>query len=193
MRRTYRFFRWSVLLLILLLLVPGCKSKSGLTQDDNYTISIVSPQGQTQSIPVQLGWNSNMVVVQKFLMEATFTLSDLHTLKTPSQESEPPANPTEIASKPLEADKLDQNKGPAKSTVTVKAIFPESRVFYLTINDRNEELTLNSIEIEIDGSQPGRVILNDHQILQGIPDPNLKPSFDEFLKMLNGTTIEKSI
>lgn len=193
MRRTHRFYCWSALLLLLLLLVPGCKSKSGLTQHDNYTITIISPQGDPQSFPVQLSWNSNMVVVQKFLMEATFTLSDLNTPESPSLESTPPSNPSEIAPELLTSDELDKNEQPQKSTVLIKALFPESRIFNLTINDNSEELILDSIEIEIEGSQPGRVILNDHLILQGINDPNLKPAFDELLKMLNGTALKDSI
>lgn len=107
-------------------------------------------------------------------MEATFTLSDLHTIKSTSANA-----------KVSEASELLSDK-----TVLIKAQFPESRVFNLTIDEEVQDLTLNSIEIEVDGSQPGRVILNDTLIFQGIPDPNLKPSFDEFLKMLRTTVPE---
>lgn len=174
MRRTHKFYRWLALLLLLLLLIPGCKSKSGLTQDDNYSITLISPKGQVQSFPVQLSWNSNMVVVQKFLMEATFTLSDLHTIKNTSANA-----------KVSEVSELLSDK-----TVLIRAQFPESRVFNLTIDEEVHDLLLDSIEIEVDGSHPGRVILNDTLIFQGIPDTNLKPSFDEFLKMLRTTVPE---
>lgn len=178
MSHTHKFYRWFAFLLIVLLIIPGCKSKSGLTQDDNYSITVISRHGEIQSSPVQLSWNSNMVVVQKFLMEATFTLSDLHTMENRSNKSN--------KSNDINGESEITNMG----TILIKAQFPESRVFNLTIDDQSRELTLDSIEIEIDGSQPGRVILNDALTLQGIPDPNLKPSFDELVKMLHGTTPE---
>lgn len=173
MSGTRKFYRWLALLLLLLLLIPGCKGKSGLSQDDNYSITTVSPQGQSQSFPVELSWNSNMVVVQKFLMEATFTLSDLHTIDQP-------------------LDKSSETKSPNKSIILIKAKFPQSRVFNLTINGKAQDLTLDSIEIEVDGPQPGRVTLNDTYVLQGIPNPNLKNTFDELLKMLRASAAKSS-
>ncbi|HVJ50368.1 hypothetical protein [Desulfitobacterium sp.] len=168
MSRNPKIYRWFALLLLLLLLIPGCASKSGLTQDDNYSITVISPNGQTQNIPVRLSWNSNMVVVQKLLMEATFIISDLQTKENP----------------------LDESNLADKSTILLKAQFSQSRVFHLTIDEHVQDLKLNSIKIEVAGLHPGRVILNEDMILQGIPDPNLKPAFDEFINMLRTSTSE---
>lgn len=165
MSRNHNITLRFVLLLLLLLLLPGCANKSGLTQDDNYSITVISPQGVARNIPVQLRWNANMVVVQKLLMEATFVISDLKT-------AEKPPDPAALAN----------------STVLLKVQFPQSRVFTLTIDKQVQELTLDSIEIEVEGPQPGRVILNGSRTLQGITDPNLKPAFDEFMNMLNAST-----
>ncbi|AHF06721.1 hypothetical protein DESME_06350 [Desulfitobacterium metallireducens DSM 15288] len=154
-------------MLLLLLFISGCASKPGLTQDDNYSIVVISPKGQVQNIPVQLKWNSNKVVVQNLLMETTFILSDLRTSENPPNES-----------------------ALANSTVLLKAQFPQSRVFNLNIDGRVQDFNLDSIEIEVEGPHQGRVILNETQTLQGIPDSNLKPTFDEFMNMLRTSTSE---
>lgn len=165
MSSKHKIYRWFALSLLLLLLIPGCTSKPGLTQDDNYSIVVISPKGQTQNIPVRLKWNSNMVVMQKLLMEATFVLSDLQTTENPQDES-----------------------ALANSTVMLKAQFPQSRVFDLNIDKYVQELKLDSIAIEVEGPNQGRVILNETITLQGIPDSNLKPAFDEFMNMLCTST-----
>lgn len=167
MRTKHKVLRWVALALLLLLLIPGCSAKTGLKQDDSYSIIVISPKGQSQTFPVKLSWNSNRVVLEKLLIEATFVLSDLHTSENPA-----------------DASALSQ------STVMLRASFPQSRVFTLTIDDRPRDLDLNSIEIEVEGAHQGRVILNDTLILQGIPDPSLKPAFDEFLNMLRIAAFE---
>ena len=159
--------RWVALTLLLLLFIPGCSNKSGLKQEDSYSIIVISPKGQSQIFPVKLSWNSNRVVMQKLLMEATFVLSDLHTLENP-----------------------DESSALSQATVWLRVSFPQSRTFNLTIDNKPRDLDLNSIEIEVEGPHQGRVILNDTLILQGIPDPSLKPAFDEFLNMLRIAAFE---
>lgn len=165
MSSKHKVYRWFPIVLLLLLLIPGCTSKPGLTQDDNYSIDVISPKGPAQNIPVRLKWNSNRVVVQKLLMETTFILSDLQTTENPPDESVL-----------------------TTSTVMLRAQFPQSRVFNLNIDNHVQELNLNSIEIEVEGPHQSRVILNETVILQGIPDSNLKPAFDEFMTMLSTST-----
>lgn len=167
LKTKHKVLHWAVLTLIILLLIPGCSAKTGLKQDDSYSIVVISPKGESQNFPVKLSWNSNMVVMQKLLMEATFVLSDLHTSENPPKASALP-----------------------QSTVMLRASFPQSRIFTLTIDNQSRDLDLNSIEIEVEGPHQGRVILNDTLILQGIPDPSLKPAFDEFLNMLRIAAFE---
>lgn len=167
LRTKYKVLRWIALTLLLLLLIPGCSTKTGLKQDDSYSIIVISPKGQSQTFPVKLNWNSNRVVMQKLLIEATFVLSDLHTSQNPADTS-----------------------ALSQSTVMLRASFPQSRIFSLTIDDQLRDLDLTSIEIEVEGPYQGRVILNDTLVLQGIPDPSLKPAFDEFLNMLRIAAFE---
>lgn len=170
-------YGWIGLVLLLLLFIPGCTEKPVLTREDTYSIIVISPQGQAQNIPVQFSWNSNFAVLQKLLIEASFVLSDLHSKENPPVESS-----------------LSQ------STVMLQAHFPKSRDVNLTVDDHPMTLHLDSIEIEVDGPHQGRIILNQTPnenlkqnlnptiILQGIPDPNLKPTFDDFMDMLRNST-----
>lgn len=210
----------------LLLLISGCAGRPFLSQDNSYSIIKVSPVGEIQKTPIQLTWNSNAAVMQKLLLEASFVLSDLHTLKSREIESidtPPPDNESSTdeinEATPLSSlSSIPENQEPKESiesneshesvkphepvetkedsvllteplidTVLLEANFPQTKRFNLMIDGEQLLFDISSLQIEVKGKNPGRVILNREVILQGIRNPNLVPSFDEFIKMLNKT------
>lgn len=183
-------------ILALLFLISGCAGRPYLTQDNSYSIIKVSPEGETQKTPIQLTWNSNAAVMQKLLLEASFVLSDLHTQLGPEKESTDNENPntessesefskaTQLISGTLNLENPKVITEPISDIVLLEANFPQAKQFNLIIDDEEYTLDISSIQIEVEGNNPGRVILNQVLTLQGIPNPNLIRSFDEFTQML---------
>lgn len=193
---------------VLLIFVGGCAERPFLTKDNSCSILKVSPEGVTQKYPIQLSWNSNAAVMQKLLLEASFVLSDLHTLtsETLNQESEKaPLKPeitkskvpvAEVSKVPVvkigerteaEVGEVSPEKvvTPKKGTILLEANFPQAKKFNLLIDDKQNILDISSIQIEVEGDHPGQVIINQTMVLQGIPNTNLQASYEEFTKMLN--------
>lgn len=193
-------------ILVLLLLMSGCTSRPFLTKDNSYSIVKVSPEGKTQKTPIQLTWNSNAAVLQKLLLEASFVLGDLHThlnpdkvssegelaektpltseatsqeIKDNTQKQEVPKSQVQVSEVPSQAI-----TNPVAETVLLEANFPQAKQFNLLIDDEQYTLDISSIQIEVEGKNPGRVILNQVLVLQGIPNSNLQSSFKEFIEML---------
>lgn len=164
---------WTSILLLLLLFVSGCTGRPYLTKENSYSIYINTPEGETQKIPIQLSWNTNVAVMQKLLLEASFVLSDLQTQSAPVKESQD------------ELSKASQDETAAKeNTIILEANFPKPKSFDLTIDNQSIVMEVSSLQIEVDGPHPGRVILNQEILLQGIPNPNLKPAYNEFMAMI---------
>lgn len=194
--------------LSLLFLISGCTGRPFLTQDNSYSIIKVSPEGEIQKTPIQLTWNSNYAVLQKLLLEASFVLSDLHTQSSPEDGStdtphskngslrDKLSESTSLKSrtsllKNQEPKKIEEPEEtseavtePSSETVLLEANFPQARRFNLMIDGEQFTLDISSVQIEVKGKDPGRVILNREVTLQGILNPNLIPSFDEFTEML---------
>ncbi len=195
-------------ILILLIFLSGCAERPFLTKDNSYSILKVSPAGETQKYPIQLSWNSNVAVMQKLLLEASFVLSDLHTqLNTDkvSQKDElnkaiQPTNETlnqEVKDAPPKPELSKVIEGeisevssekmatPKTDTILLEVNFPQAKKFNLVIDDKQSTLDVSSIQIEVEGGNPGKVIINQTMVLQGIPNTSLQTSYEEFTKMLN--------
>jgi hypothetical protein len=192
---------WTGILLILFLL-SGC-SKPVLTQENSYSIITISPDGEIQKQPIQLTWNSNAAVMKELLLEASFVLSDLHTQisdeapntnvsnqKSLIDISETRSNNSNSNNKNNKNEVSNNPPEPLAQTILLEANFPETKQFDLTIDDNEFKLDVSSIQIEVDGKNPGRVIINQVLILQGISNPNLKLAYEEFTEMLNKTKRE---
>ncbi|MHB8124824.1 MAG: hypothetical protein ACYDEJ_04125 [Desulfitobacteriaceae bacterium] len=140
--------------------LSGCSKKPFLTGDNSYIINTIKTTGEIQKLPIIIPWNFNMAVMRNLLKESSFVLSDLRT-----------PDPDEL----LE---------PSEDTILLESIFPESQTMTLMIDQHNVTMDINSIQIEVEGSQIGRVILNHTLIFQGINNPNLQPAFCSFIKNL---------
>jgi len=193
---------------VLLIFVGGCAERPFLTKDNSYSILKVSPEGETQKYPIQLSWNSNVAVMQKLLLEASFVLSDLHTqlntdivsqkdeLNKVTQPTNEPLN-QEITPPPPEPEPSKVIEGevheispekmatPKSDTILLEANFPRAKKFNLVIDDKQYTLDISSIQIEVEGEDPGQVIINQTMVLQGIPNTSLQSSYEEFTKMLD--------
>lgn len=205
MNKHRRLTTWFCIL-VLLFLLSGCTERPFLTKDGLYSFVTLSTEGEFQKKPIQLTWNSNLAVMQQLLLEASFVLGDLHTLSETllsesivhdkgDQEvvissSEPKGIETEEELQEenqenlqIEEELLDKQY----KTILLEATFPESKSFELMIDNKTTSLEISSIQIEVIGDHPSRVVLNDTFFLQGIENPNLKPAFAQFIEMLNKT------
>jgi len=117
----------------------------------------------TQSELIELPWNTNTAVLQKFLLESSFVLSDL---QTPSS--------VQSSSKAL----------PQKVT-RIQANFPKPKRMKFIVDKRPLTLDIQSIQIEVEGANVGQVILNQTIVLQGIDNPNLQPAFHALYEVLH--------
>lgn len=190
-------------ILVLLFLISGCTGRPFLTQDNSYSIVKVSPEGEIEKTPIQLTWNSNAAVMQKLLLEASFVLSDLHSVLSPENASINTQNlkdalsqanllisrtSTQENQEPKKTEEIKESAGvltePFNDTILLEANFPQAKRFNLMIDGEQFPLDISSIQIEVKGKNPGRVILNRVVTLQGISNPNLIPAFDEFTQML---------
>jgi len=116
----------------------------------------------TQSELIELPWNTNTAVLQKFLLEASFVLSDLHTLSSTELSKEAPLKATRI-----------------------QANFPQPKRMKFVVDKHVLNLDVQSIQIEVEGAHVGQVILNQTLVLQGINNPNLQPAFKELTDVLH--------
>lgn len=147
------------LILLVTLLLSGCSNKPFLTPENTYAIITISNDGMIHNTPVNLPWNINQAVLQKLLVEASFVLSDLHTASAIT--SQDPGH-----------------------TIYLQTTFPQSKKLLLNIDNLSINMEVQSIQIEVQGPDVGRVILNQSWMLQGIYNPNLSPAFSDFMKML---------
>lgn len=152
----------SLAILFTSLFLSGCSPKPFLTQDGTYVILSISPSGMTQSELVELPWNTNMAVLQKFLLESSFVLSDLHTPSSLQTSSEAPLKATRI-----------------------QANFPQPKRMKFVIDKQVLTIDVQSIQIEVEGANVGQVIINQTIILQGIDNPNLQPAFKALTDVLH--------
>lgn len=146
------------------LFLYGCSPKPFLTQDGSYVILSISPSGMTQSELIDLPWNTNLAIMQKFLLECSFVLSNLH---TPSDEE-------------LTADTQ------SKST-SIQATFAKPKRMKFVVDDHPVTFDVESIQIVVEGARVGQVTINQITVLQGIDNPNLQPAFKELVDMLHNT------
>lgn len=163
-RKRILTFGFSLVVILSTLFLNGCTPKPFLTQDSSYVILSTSPSGMTQSEFIDLPWNSNMAVMQNFLLECSFVLSDLH---TPSDQE------------------LSVNTQ-SKST-SIQANFPQPKRMKFIVDQRVTTLDVQSLQIVVEGARVGQVTINQTIVLQGINNPNLQPVFKELKDMLHDT------
>jgi len=161
LKRKISILGLSLAILFTTLFLSGCSPKPFLTKECTYVILSVSPSGMTQSELIELPWNTNTAVLQKFLLESSFVLSDLH---TPSS--------SEIS-----------KEAPLKAT-RIQANFPQPKRMKFVVDKHVLTLDVQSIQIEVEGANVGQVILNQALVLQGINNPNLQPAFKELTDVL---------
>lgn len=162
LRQKFSALALSIIVLFSILFLGGCSEKPYLTQDGSYVILTVSPSGMTQSEVIQLPWNANMAVMQKLLVECSFVLSDLH---TPSSQELAKSDPT--------------------TTVSLQATYPQPKRMSFVVDKRPVALDVESLQIEVEGANVGRVTINRTLVLQGIDNPNLLPAFEDLENMLH--------
>jgi hypothetical protein len=180
---------------IILLLVSGCSGRLLLTKDNSYSIIMIAPDGKTQERPIQLTWNSNAAVMQELLLEASFVLSDLHTPRISEEELGQTAEKKEHIDSESTTGKLRKTSVAktesfpglvsdfSNDTVYLEAKFPLAKQFNLMIDDEQYNFDVSIVRIEVQGKNPGRVILNEELEFQGIPNPNLVLAYEEFTRM----------
>jgi len=144
------------------LFLSGCSEIPFLKQDGSYIILSVSPSGDTRSELIELPWNTNMAIMQKFLLESSFVLSDLHT----------PSASVSSSNDPLE-------------TISLQANFPEPKRMTFVVDDHSLTFDVRSLQIEVEGANVGQVTINQTTVLQGINNPNLQPAFKALIDMLH--------
>lgn len=155
-RRKFSALALSLIVLGLSLFLGGCSSEDPyLTPDGSYVILTVSPNGMTQSEVIQLPWNTNKAIMQKLLLESSFVLSDL---RTPDSQDTASSDPT--------------------TTVSLQANYPQPKRMSFLVDKRNVTLDVQSLQIEVEGANPGLVTINRTTVLQGINNPNLQPAFE---------------
>ena len=103
-----------------------------------------------------------MAIMQKFLLESSFVLSDLHT----------PSASVSSSNDPLE-------------TISLQANFPEPKRMTFVVDDHSLTFDVRSLQIEVEGANVGQVTINQTTVLQGINNPNLQPAFKALIDMLH--------
>ncbi|MDR3602732.1 MAG: hypothetical protein P4L49_20020 [Desulfosporosinus sp.] len=161
-KRTISTFGLCLAILFSSLVLSGCSERPFLKQDASYTILSVSPSGVIKSEPIELPWDSNLAIMQKFLLEVSFVLSDL---RTPSDQD------------PSNQDTL--------GTTSLQANFPEPKRMTFIVDGHSLPLDVQSLQIEVEGENVGQVIINQTIILQGINDPNLQSAYEALVNMLH--------
>ena len=151
------------------LFLSGCSERPFLTQDGTYAILSISPSGMTQSELIKLPWNTNMVIMQKLLLESSFVLSDLHTPK---------------ALKPTMNVALKTTINVPLKTTILQTNFAKPKSMSFLIDRQVRTLDVRSLNIEVEGANVGQVTFNQSITLQGINNPNLQPAFEALRDML---------
>jgi len=154
------------------LFLSSCSQKPFLTQDGSYVIISISPSGKTQSELIKIPWNTNMAIMQKFLLESSFVLSDLH---TPIALDSPINSP--LYTKVLKTSILQKT--------ILETNFAEPKRMSFIVDQKVLTLDVQSLQIEVEGSSVGQVTLNQTIKLQGINNPNLQPSFEALRDLLD--------
>jgi hypothetical protein len=142
--------------------LSGCSDKPFLTQDASYVIQTIYPSGMTQSQLIELPWNTNKAIMQQFLLESSFVLSELHSTSSDSAATQ---------------------DTPFKTTI-LKANYPEPKQMSFLVDKQVLTIDIRSLEIEVEGANVGQVTLNQTLTLHGINNPNLQPAFEDLKKML---------
>lgn len=146
------------------LFLSGCSEQPFLPQDGSYVILSISPSGMTRSELIKLPWNANIAIMQKLLLESSFVLSDLHTLK--------PLVPSINAVLPL-------------TTTILQTTFTKPKSMSFLVDQKILAYNVQSLQIEVEGANVGQVTINGTTTLQGINNPNLQPAFKAVLNMIN--------
>ena len=145
------------------LCLSGCSDKPFLTQDASYIIQTIYPSGMTQSELIELPWNTNKAILQQFLLESSFVLSELHTTPT---------------------DSIATEDSPLKTTI-LQANYPEPKQMSFLVDKQVLTVDVQSLQIEVEGANIGQVTLNQTLTLRGINNPNLQPTFEDLKEMLH--------
>lgn len=173
MKKTIRVILTFLLpLLFLSLLLSGCANKPFLTSDNSYAIVTDDLKGNSRELSLNLSWNANPAVFRQLLVEASFVLTDLRSH---------PTDPAQAGQQSLSADvstTLDHR-------TYLQATFPDSKQLTFLVDGLNVTVSVQSIEIEVEGPDPGQVILNHTWVLRGIANPNLYPAYEKLVEMLN--------
>jgi len=156
------------------LFLSGCSEKPFLAEDGVYVILYSSPSGMVRSELVELPWNTNMAIMQKLLLESSFVLSDLHTT------SDIHASSDIHTSSPLKPS----INIPHRKTI-LKTTFAEPKRMSFFVDKQPLTLDVQSLQIEIVGTDVGQVTINQTITLQGIYNSNLLPAFEDFENMLH--------
>lgn len=157
-------FCLSFVLIFSSLFLTGCSPKPFLTQDDSYVILSTSSTGMTQSELINLPWNTNMAIMQKFLLECSFVLSDLNTL----------------------SDQELSVHTQSKST-SIQATFSPPKRMKFVVDQQIIIIDVQSIQIVVEGERVGQVTINQTTVLQGINNPNLQQAFNDLNDLLHNT------
>lgn len=192
LKHLQRIFRWVIPLIVVALFLPGCTSLPFLTTDNSYSILKVAADGTSKTIPIQLPWNANAAVLRKLLLEASFTVSDLHSNASSTTSDLPGSASSTTSNLPGSASSTTselpgsgaQTTRNSSQAVYLVSVFPQGKQLALNIDDLNVTMDVKSIQVEVQGPDVGRVVLNQSWALQGISDPNLTPAYLDFLDML---------
>jgi hypothetical protein len=117
----------------------------------------------TQSELIKLPWNTNMAIMQQFLLESSFVLSELHTTPT---------------------DSTALNYIPLKTTI-LKANYAKPKQMSFLVDKKVLTIDVQTLQIEVEGSNVGQVTLNQTLTLYGINNPNLQPAFESLKEILD--------
>lgn len=150
------------------LFLSGCSDKPFLTEEGEYVIIYSSPSGITRSELVKLPWNTNLAIMQKLLIESSFVISDLRT----SSKSQPHMALSPTINVPLK-------------TTILKTNFPQPKRMSFLVDQQALTFDVQSLQIEVEGTDVGQVTINQTTILQGINNPNLLPAFKDLEDMLH--------
>jgi hypothetical protein len=156
--------------LILLLFAAGC-SKPFFSSVDTYSLvtikhEVSGTEETLRTAPVSPAWNTNNAVSQRLLLEASFVMSDLK--RIPADTAIDTIVDADIA-----------------EIIRLEALFPEAKKINVTIDQVKQTLWIETIQIEIIGEHPSRIVLNNSEIYQGRENPHLYPAYLDLVNSLN--------
>lgn len=177
MKKTIRIVLTFLLpLLVLPLLLSGCANRPFLNSDNTYAIVTDDLKGNSHELPLDLSWNTNQAVLRQLLVEASFVLTELR------------SHPTEPAQTGQQSQSQSQSSDVSATLdhrTYLQATFPDSKQLTFLVDGLNVTVSVQAIEIEVEGPEPGQVILNHAWVLQGIANPNLDPAYQKLVEMLD--------